>query len=109
MNEQKGRELSAEEEKQYRDGMALYEMTKTPGFLVLKRWIEDRAYHTWVDPREIENSPDARKEWEWRELNAFWAATTARELLENIYQAINTADYLDKVKTGEISVKSMKI
>lgn len=108
MNEN-GRDLSPQEEQEYKDGMALYEMTKTAGFQVLKRWIEDRAFHTWVDPREIENSPDARKEWEWRELNAFWAATTARELLENVYQSINTADYLGKVKSGEISVKQMKI
>lgn len=109
MNEGKGRELSAQEVEDYRDGMALYEMSKTQGFQVMKKWMEDRAFHTWVDPREIENSPDAKKEWEWRELHAFWAATTARELMENIFEAINKADYLGKVKSGEISVQPMKI
>jgi hypothetical protein len=93
------------EEQEYRDGIALAELKNTQGFKVLQRWLEDRAYHTWADPRETNSS----EEWQWRELNAFHAANNAKELLVNIDQAISRADYLGKIKSGEIPKGGMKI
>lgn len=98
-------ELNDFEEQEYRDGIALAELKTTKGFEVLKRWLEDRAFHTWVDPRET----NSKEEWEWRELNAFHAANNAKELLVNIDQAISRSDYLGKIKAGEIPRGGMKI
>ena len=105
-----GRELSAEEEKEYREGMALYELTQSAGWQVIKGWLQDKAFHTWINPIEID-APNglSKQEWEWRELNAFHSANNAKELLANIDSAISRADYLGKVKSGEIKVKKMTI
>lgn len=104
--EKKGRELAPEEEKDYREGMALYEMDQTnPGWAVIKKILEEFAFHTWVDPRATES----RAEWEWKELNAFHAANNARELIDLIQTKISRADYLGKVKSGEIEVKRATI
>lgn len=100
--------LSPEEEMELDEGRALYEMTQTRGFQILKRWFEDRAIHTWVDPREVEG-PESEKEWKWRELNAFFAASNAREVLEDIQKAINKAEYLEKKRNGEMPVRAMKV
>lgn len=97
--------LSVEEQSELREGQSLYEMTKTSGFVVLQQWLQDMAYHSWADPRET----SSREEWEWRELNSFHAANIARELLERIQTAINRGEYLEKKKTGEITVKKMGI
>lgn len=101
----KGRDLTIEEEKEFRDGSSLYEMTQTSGWQVLKRMLEDRAYHSWTDPRETNNE----KEWLWRELNLYHNADVARQLLEDINKAVSRSDYLGKVKSGEIPTRSMRI
>lgn len=102
-------ELIPQEKKEYERGRALYEMDRNnPGWQYIKGWYEDFAHHTWIDPREIEGV-DAKKEWEWRELNAFHAANNAKEILERIARDISQYEYLDKVKSGEIQRKKMKI
>ena len=103
--EKKGRELTKEEEQEYREGMALYEMTKTVGWEVLRKMLEDRAYHSWVDPKET----NVKEEWVWRELNLFHSSDVAKQLIIDIEKAISRADYLDKVKKVEITVRSLKI
>lgn len=97
--------LNEQEERELSQGLALYEMTKTEGFEILSNWLKDRAYHTWADPRETSN----QEEWIWRELNAFHASNNAKELLEAISQSISRAEYLDKVKKGEIAKGRMRI
>jgi hypothetical protein len=100
--------LSEVEAKEKADGQFLFEMTQTPGFDVLKGQLESMAFHSWIDPREIEG-PDAKKEWEWRELNGFHAANNAKELLNWIQQSISRAEYLEKKKRGDIGVRSLAI
>lgn len=95
----RGRELTPQEEQEYRDGLALSEMIESTGFKVLKRWLEDMAFHSWADPRETKDD----NEWKWRELNAFHAANNAKELIERIELAVSRSDYLGKVRTGEIA------
>lgn len=97
--------LAREEEQDLRMGQELYEVTQMSGFQTIKGWLEDMAIHSWVDPRETNN----REEWEWRELNAFHAANNARELLERIQKAVSQSEYLAKIKSGEISRRSMKL
>lgn len=103
--EQKGRQLNAEEEQEWRDGNALYEMDKiNPGWQIAKKMLEAVAYHSWVDPRGMK-----KEDWEFAELNAFHAANNAKEFLDNIQEMINKADYLGKVKNGEIQNKSLRV
>lgn len=101
-------QLNDIEEQELHEGQQLYEMTQTPGFKVLERWLQDMAYHSWVDPREIEG-PDAEKQFMWRELNAFHAASNARELIERIQKAVSQSEYLQKKKNGELPIGGMKI
>jgi len=89
-------------------GQNLYEMTQTEGFNVLREKLESMAYHSWIDPRDIEG-PDAKKEWEWRELNGFHAANNAKELLEWIQQSISRAEYLEKKRRGELTTRPFTI
>lgn len=104
--EKKGKELTENEEKEWREGQALYEMvTGNTGWQVIKKWLEDMAYHTWIDPRETKN----KEEWEWRELNGFHASNNAKELLIRIDEMIQRSEYLSRVRSGEIQVKSFKI
>lgn len=100
--------LNEYEEREFRDGIALAEMKASTGFQVIKQRLESLAFHSWVDPRTID-TPDAEREWKWRELNAFHAANNARELLEYIESMISRAEFLGKVKSGEVSRKGMKI
>jgi len=100
--------LLQEEQTELRLGQELYEMTQTPGFQILKTWFEDMAFHSWVDPREIDGD-NGKSEWEWRELNAFHAANNAKEILERIQQMISRAEYLDQKKKGEVKVRPMKV
>lgn len=103
------KKLNEVEEAELRDGQYIYEMTKTPGFKILLQKLEDVAYHSWVDPREIEGD-NPKAVWEWRELNAFHAANNARELIEWIQKSISQSEYLEKKKSGEIpGVERMKI
>lgn len=101
-------ELLPQEQDDLRVGQEIYEMTQTAGFAHLKTWLEDMAYHSWVDPREIEGE-DPEKIWKWRELNAFHAANNARELLERIQKAISQSEYYEKVQSGEVKRRPMKI
>lgn len=98
-------ELGAEERKELQEGQALYEITQSNGFQVIKQKLEDLAYHSWTDPREA----PSKAEWEWRELNAYHAANNARELLEWIQQKISRSEFLDKKQKGELKVNSMRI
>ena len=98
-------QLNDVEEKELRDGQAVYEMTQSAGWQVIKQRLEDVAYHSWVDPREVDNE----KDYLWRELNGFHAANNARELLEYVQKLISAADYLDKKKKGEIKTRPMEI
>jgi len=97
--------LAPEEEKDLREGQVIYEMTQSSGFQIFKSWLEDMAFHSWVDPRETDN----KEEWEWRELNAFHGANCARELLERIQKAVSQSEYLAKIKSGEIQRKRMSL
>jgi len=98
--------LAPEEEKELEQGRALYEMdNNNPGWQIVKEWLKNIAFHSWVDPR----STKSKEEWEWQELNAFHAANNAKEMLEEITRLISHSEYLDKVKRGEIERKKMKI
>ena len=98
--------LTPEEEAEMQEGMALYEMEKnSTGWQVVKKMYEAIAYHSWVDPREC----PSKRDWEWRELNAFHASNAANEILDNIAKSISRADYLQKVKLGEVDRRKMKI
>lgn len=101
-------ELSPPEALERAEGHDLSGLIEHPGFRVLKERLDAVAFHSWVDPREIEG-PDAKKEWEWRELNAFHAANNAKELLEWIQQKISKAQYLEKKRRGELNNKSLRI
>lgn len=98
-------ELTPQEEKELREGQELYEMTRSAGWSVVQTWLEDLAYHSWVDPREAAD----KKDWEWRELNAFHAANNAKELLERVQKSISQSEYYEKLKSGEIVRKQMGI
>jgi hypothetical protein len=97
--------LLPEEEKDLAIGQELFEMTQSAGFEHLKHWLEDLSFHSWVDPRETEN----KEQWEWQELNAFHAANNAKELLERIQKAVSQSEYLQKIKSGEIQRRPMRI
>jgi len=97
------RELTSAEEREMQDGMALQELTGMTGWIVLKDILEGLAFHSWVDPRGMK-----KEEWEWAELNAFHASNNAKELLLAVENLISRAQYLHKVKLGEIRVKKMR-
>lgn len=90
--------LTPEEQVLLSEGQALYEMTQSLGFKTLRRQLENLAFHSWVDPRET----GSKEEWVWQEMNAFHAANNAKEILEWIQKTINDAEYLNKVKNGEV-------
>ena len=104
-NIDKGRKLNEDELEELRDGQSLYEMTQTSGWKVVEKWLEDLAFHAWIDPRECKSE----EEWKWRELSNFHAANNAKELIDNIQKAIDRSDYLDKVSKGIIEEKRMRI
>jgi hypothetical protein len=105
-SEIKGKELNDEERKEVQVGFALEEMDKTnPGWQIVKEMLKDRAFHTWADPRATKSE----REWMFQELNSYWSATNAKELLEDIAMRISRAQYLDKVAKGEIETGRMVI
>lgn len=107
--EKKGRDLKDEEKVEMREGQQLYEMVQSAGWKIVRRWLDDRAYHSWVDPRTIEGA-EAEKEWKWRELNAFHSADVAKQIMDDIQRMVDRADYLGKVASGEtIEAQRMKI
>ena len=98
--------LNEQEEQELAEGQALYEMDRNnPGWQIIKKWLVDAAHHSWVDPRTTKN----QKEWMWRELSAFHASNNAKEILEEVAKAVSRAEYLDKVKSGEIQRNKMRI
>jgi hypothetical protein len=99
--EKKGRELNREEQEEMRLGFDLEDMTSSPGWKIFLGWLEQRAYHSWVDPRIIEGD-DPKGKWEWQELNAFHSADVAKQLIEDVEKAVNRAHYLKSVELGEI-------
>lgn len=104
-DQNKPKALTQEEEKEYREGNALYEMIQNnAGWQVVKEWLLERLNHTWVDPRGKD-----KDQWDWAELSAFHSADVARVIFEDIEKAIQKADYLGKVKSGEIITKHFKI
>ena len=106
MRDNNQQKLNPGEVQELTDGQALYEMEKNNvGWQIVKSWLDGMAFHSWVDPREA----TSKKDWEWRELNAFHAASMAKEILENIEKADSRAEYLDKVKSGEIDRKKMTL
>ncbi len=98
-------ELTAEEQQELKEGQEIYEMTKSAGWQHVKTWLENLSFHSWVDPRSVEKKSD----WEWRELNAFHAANNAKELLERVQKSISQSEYYEKLKSGEIKRRPMKI
>ena len=103
--EKKGKELNAEEEKEFRDGSALYEMVQTSGgWQVVNKILEGAAYHTWVNPLDCASE----KEFVWKELVAYSAAKNAQELLETIASMISRSQHLGKVKSGEVQKPTMR-
>lgn len=102
----KPKELTKEETREHAEGNALYEMVQTSaGWQVVKKWLEDMAFHSWISPMESES----KEQWMWKEENAYHAANNAKMLLEEIEKAVQRADYLGKVKAGEITTKHFKI
>lgn len=56
-----------------------------------------------VDPRTVEAGQGSSKdEWMWRELNAFYMANNAKEILEMVNQMAQGAHELQRVKLGEV-------
>ena len=100
--------LNPQEKEERVEGQNLYEMTQTPGFDVLKKYLEALAFHSWIDPRTIDG-PESKKEWEWRELNAFYAANNAKTMIEWIQEKIGRAEALEKKKRGETLVRPLTI
>lgn len=98
--------LNPGEEDELSKGQALYEMDKNNlGWQIVKEWLNSLAFHSWVDPRVVQD----KAAWEWQELNAYHAANVAKEILENISSAVSRSEYLDKVKSGEIERKRMTL
>ena len=104
--DKKGRDLNDGEKKEMRAGQDLHAMSQTTGWKVVEQWLKDRAFHSWVDPRET----TSKEEWDWRELNAFHSADIAKQLIDEVARAIERADYLGKVASGEVEdAKKFKI
>lgn len=100
--------LTEEEMNERALGQDLFEMTKTNGFNRLREKFEQMAFHSWIDPREL-TGPNAKQEWEWRELNGFHAANNAKEIMEWIQQAISRAEYLEKKRRGQVDFRPLTI
>lgn len=96
--EEKGRALTREELDEVRAGQDLHEMTQSAGWKVFQGWLEDRAHHSWVDPK----GTNAKDEWVWQELNAFHSADVARQLIEDVNTAVNRSLYLGDVASGKV-------
>jgi len=103
--EQKGRPLTEDETKEMKMGFDLEEMTRTAGWKTVSTWLEDRAHHTWMDPRGMEKA-----EWEWAELNAFHSADVAKQMIIDVQDLVTRAHYLHSVNIGEVKeYKKMKL
>ena len=74
------------------------------GWQILEGWLKDRAYHSWVDPKDFKK----KEEWEWAELNLYHNAQVAKQLLEDMNSLIGQAEYLRKKERGEIEPNKFK-
>mgnify|MGYP001584855241 CR=1 FL=1 len=102
--EQIGRELSLEEEREYREGRDLEDLTKMPGWNVLYKLWDRVASNAGVDPRGMKED-----EWKLASLAAWAAANNAKEFLQEVQRMIDRSETLDKIRTGEIRTRSLKI
>lgn len=104
--DKKGRVLNDGEGKELREGQWLYEITKMPGWSIMQEMFANLAFHSWSNPREAKSM----EEWNWMELNSYYAANNAKEFLEEIERKISRSEYLDKVQKGLVAdVQKMKI
>ena len=71
---------------------------------MVAEWLRNRAYHSWVDPRNF----TAQDGWVWAELNMFHSADVARQILEDVDNAILDAEYIRKKERGEIDEDKFK-
>lgn len=79
-------------------GNNLASLKKHPGWEIVEGWLEQRAFHAWVDPKEFKNKED----WVWAEMNLYHNADVARTLLDNVENSINQSEYLRKKEAGEL-------
>lgn len=97
-------ELTEDEKKDLKDGLAVKDVTLMPGWKVIVGWLQARAFHSWVDPRGL-----SEDDWHWAELNAFHSADISKEILQEIYEAVTKAEQLEDYKLGKGKPNSMKI
>lgn len=91
-------ELTPQEKLRVEEGHKLQVLKESEGWQVVEKWLKDRAYHSWANPRDFRDP----KEWEWAELNAFHSADVAKQILQDIDKAISDAEYLVKKQQGEL-------
>ena len=104
--EKKGRVLTDEERLEKVEGDLLFAMTRMPGWKIIERILTRLAFHSWADPMETKKLD----EWAYMELNSYYAAHNAKELLREIQDMMNRADWLAKVENGEVEdVKKFQI
>jgi len=94
----KPQELNKQEQELVELGEALAEMRLHRGWLVVQKWLENRAFHSWVNPRDFRKED----EWVWAEINAFHSADVAKQILEDIEAAVATAKGLRQKEAGEL-------
>jgi hypothetical protein len=97
------KELTKEEIKDCKDGEALAELITSEGWSIIKKWLEARMIHSWINPKGL-----SQKEWMWAELNLYHSAEVSREILNKIDSMISKAIYLRKKQRGELNESSDK-
>lgn len=102
--QEKGRQLTVEEERKKQDGFALDEMTKSAGWSIVKASLE-------AMPRQHVNPVGmSEQDWKFAELNAFYHGEVAKEILEFVENAIRESHTLQAIELGEIpEVQKMRI
>jgi len=98
-------QLTREQRETMQKGFALEEMVFTEGWKVVMQFLEDRMYHTWIDPRECETDDDFLR----REYNLFYAREAAKELITDINELIAQAHELEDIRKGNGPESPMKI
>jgi hypothetical protein len=79
-------------------------MKESQGWQVVDKWLRDRAYHSWVDPRNFKR----KEEWDWAELNAYHSAEVARDIIHSVEDLIAQAEQLRKKERGELDDNKFK-
>src|SRR3990172_5362889 len=93
--------LNEQEERELAEGQALYEMEKNnPGWQMIKRWLTDADYHSWVDPRTTKN----KKEWMWQERNAFHSFNKEKNMP---FTSQAQAGFMGAIAGGKKKVKGL--